>query len=132
MKVAWADLSNAGHGGTYGSSYGGEFGRIAIKWMDWQLKGMKQNARIFLKPDLTGFSRNWSISIRNFKNSDMNYDEPFEEVETVTDTVFDRAALNESFDFGADISSLTLETSKGRVFYNNNGQKKSVMPILKE
>ena len=132
VKVAWADLSNAGHGGTYGSSNGGEFGRIAIKWMDWQLKGLKQNARIFLKPDLTGFSRNWSIQNRNFKASDMKYDEPFEAVETVTDTVFDRAALNDSFDFGADISSLTVETSKGRSFYNSNGQKKTVMPILKE
>ena len=132
VKVAWADLSNAGHGGTYWDSYGGEFGRIAIKWMDWQLKGMKQNARIFLKPDLTGFSRNWSIQTRNFKASDMNYDEPFEDVETVVDTVFDRAAADETFDFGADISSLTLETNKGKTFYNSNGQKKALMPILKE
>ena len=132
VKVAWADLSNAGHGGTYYSSYGGEFGRIAIKWMDWQLKGFKQNARIFLKPDLTGFSRNWSIQTRNFKTSDMNYDEPFEELETTTQTVFDRAAAEETFDFGADISSLTLETNQGKVFYNSTGQRKTLMPILKE
>jgi len=132
VKVAWADLSNAGHGGTYYSSYGGEFGRIAIKWMDWQLKGFKQNARLFLKPDLTGFSRNWSIQTRNFKTSDMNYDEPFEEIGTTTHTVFDRAAAEETFDFGADISSLTLETNQGKVFYNSTGQRKTLMPILKE
>lgn len=132
VKVAWVDLSNAGHGGTYYNSYGGEFGRIAIKWMDWQLKGFKQNARVFLKPDLTGFSRNWSIQTRNFKTSDMNYDEPFEELETTTQTVFDRAAAEEIFDFGADISSLTLETNQGKVFYNSTGQRKTLMPILKE
>ena len=132
VKVAWADLSNAGHGGTYWDSHGGEFGRIAIKWMDWQLKGFKQNARIFLKPDLSGFSRNWSISTRNFKASDMNYDAPFNDVETVVDTVFDRAAAENIFDFGADISSLTLETNSGKVFYNSAGQRKTLMPILKD
>lgn len=132
VKVAWADLSNAGHGGTYGAAHGGEFGRIAIKWMDWHLKGMKQNARLFLKPDLTGFSRNWSINTRNFTTRDMKYDEPFEAVETVTDTVFNRAALEDSFDFGADVSSLTIETNSGRVFYNSEGQRKTLIPILKE
>ena len=132
VKVAWADLSNAGHGGTYGAAHGGEFGRIAIKWMDWHLKGMKQNARLFLKPDLTGFSRNWSINTRNFTTRDMKYDEPFEAVETITDTVFDRTALEDSFDFGADVSSLTIETNSGRVFYNSEGQRKTLIPILKE
>ncbi len=132
VKVAWADLSNAGHGGTYGAAHGGEFGRIAIKWMDWHLKGMKQNARLFLKPDLTGFSRNWSINTRNFTTRDMKYDEPFEAIETVTDTVFNRAALEDSFDFGADVSSLTIETNSGRVFYNSEGQRKTLIPILKE
>lgn len=132
VKVAWADLSNAGHGGTYGAAHGGEFGRIAIKWMDWHLKGMKQNARLFLKPDLTGFSRNWSINTRNFTTRDMKYDEPFEAVETVTDTVFNRTALEDSFDFGADVSSLTIETNSGRVFYNSEGQRKTLIPILKE
>ena len=132
VKVAWADLSNAGHGGTYGAAHGGEFGRIAIKWMDWHLKGMKQNARLFLKPDLTGFSRNWSINTRNFTTRDMKYDEPFEAIETVTDTVFNRAAIEDSFDFGADVSSLTIETNSGRVFYNSEGQRKTLIPILKE
>lgn len=49
--VVWADLSDAGHGGTYYNQYGGEFGKVAIKWMDWHMKGYKQNARFFLKPD---------------------------------------------------------------------------------
>ena len=109
--VVWADLSNAGHGGTYWAQYGGEFGRIALKWMDWQLKGYKQNARIFLKPDLKGFASQWSVKSRNFTAKDKNFDAPFEDVETVTDQVFDREAADSEFDFGADISSLTVLTN---------------------
>lgn len=130
--VAWADLSNAGHGGTYWDKYGGEFGRIALKWMDWHLKGYKQNARIFLKPDLTGFSNNWSVKTRNFSAADKDYDAPFKEVEGVTRQVFDRAAAEKSFDFGADVSSLGVLTSQGKVFYDKEGEKKSLFPILKE
>jgi arabinogalactan endo-1,4-beta-galactosidase len=130
--VAWADLSNAGHGGTYWDKYGGQFGKLALKWMDWQLKGYRQNARIFLKPDLKGFSSNWSVKTRNFSASDKNYDEPFVDVETVTDTIFDRAAADSLFDFGADVSSLTLETRQSKVYYSRKGQKRTLMPILKE
>ena len=131
-QVAWADLSDAGHGGTYWNQYGGEFGKLALKWMDWQLKGYKQNARIFLKPDLKGFSSKWSVKTRNFSAKEKNYDEPFTDVETVTETVFNRAEADDSFDFGADISSLTKETRGNKVFYNREGQKKSLVPILKE
>ena len=130
--VVWADLSNAGHGGTYWAQYGGEFGRIALKWMDWQLKGYKQNARIFLKPDLKGFASQWSVKSRNFTAKDKNFDAPFEDVETVTDKVFDREAVDSEFDFGADISSLTVLTNKGKTFYNKQGEKQSLMPMLKE
>ncbi len=129
--VAWADLSNAGHGGTYYDKYGGQFGKLALKWMDWQLKGYKQNARIFLKPDLKGFSSNWTVKTRNFPDADKNYDEPFLEVETATESVFSRAELDSLFDFGADVSSLTLETDQDKVFYNREGKQKSVIPILK-
>ena len=130
--VAWADLSNAGHGGTYWDKYGGEFGKIALKWMDWHLKGYQQNARIFLKPDLKGFSSNWSVQTRNFTAAQKDYDAPYADIETHTDSVFDRAALDTLFDFGADISSLTLETKQSKVFYNKEGKKKTLMPILKE
>ena len=132
QPVAWADLSNAGHGGTYWDQYGGEVGRIALKWMDWQLKGYKQNARIFLKPDLTGFSSNWSIQTRNFSEEDKDFDAPFQDVETVTETVFDRPTVDGDFDFGADVSSLTVLTKQGATFYNKEGQKQEFMPLLKE
>ena len=130
--VVWADLSNAGHGGTYWDPYGGQFAKLALKWMDWHLKGYKQNARIFLKPDLKGFSDNWSVKNRNFTAADKNFDEPYEEIETVTDTVFDRAAVDSLFDFGADISSQTVEAKQGKVYYNREGTKKALMTILKE
>lgn len=130
--VAWADLSNAGHGGTYYASHGGEFGRIAIKWMDWHMKGYKQNARIFLKPDLTGFAREWSIKTRNFTTKDKNYDEPFKEIETNVHPAFDRQAAGTDFDFGADISSLTVLTNQGKTFINKEGQKQALLPLLKD
>jgi len=130
--VAWADLSNAGHGGTYWAQYGGEFGRIAIKWMDWHLEGYKQNARIFLKPDLTGFAREWSVKNRNFTTKDKDFDAPFEDIETAVHPAFDREAADESFDFGVDISSLTVLTNQGKTFNNREGQKQALMPLLKE
>ena len=130
--VAWADLSNAGHGGTYWNQYGGEFGKIAVKWMDWQLKDYKQNARIFLKPDLKGFDSHWSIKTRNFTTADKNFDAPFEDMETETDTVFDRAKFDSTFCFGADVSSITLMTRQNKTFYDRSGVKRSPMLILKE
>lgn len=131
-QVAWADLSDAGHGGTYWDQYGGQFGKLALKWMDWHLKGYKQNARIFLKPDLKGFSSNWTVKTRNFSEEEKNYDGPFTDIETVTNNVFNRDEAEGIFDFGADVSSLTLETQQKKVFYNREGQKKEFMSILKE
>ena len=131
-QVAWADLSDAGHGGTYWDQYGGQFGKLALKWMDWHLKGYSQNARIFLKPDLKGFSNKWTVKTRNFSEAEMNYDEPFIDVETVVDSVFSRAEFDSIFDFGADVSSLTLETNQSKAFYNRDGQKKELINILKE
>lgn len=130
--VAWADLSDAGHNPGYWEQYGGRFGTIAIKWMDWQLKGYKQNARIFLKPDLTGFDSHWTVKTRNFTAADKDYDAPFKDMETETDTVFDRAALDSTFVFGADVSSTTQITRQSKKFYNRAGQQKSLMAALKE
>ena len=130
--VVWADLSTAGHGGTYWNQYGGEFGRIALKWMDWHLKGYKQNARIFLKPDLAGFSSNWSVKSRNFSAQDKDYDAPFKDVETVTQEAFDRAAADDKFDFGADVSSVSVLTNQGQKYYDKEGQQASFFPLLKD
>jgi len=36
-----------GHGGTYGQPHGGEFSPVAIAWLNWQLKGDKEAAKMF-------------------------------------------------------------------------------------
>ena len=35
------------HGGTYHDSNGGAFGKVALAWLDWQLKGSKEAAKTF-------------------------------------------------------------------------------------
>ena len=128
VPVVWADLPTAGHGGTYYNQGGGDFGRMAVKWMDWHLKGYDQNAGIFVKSGQTLFP-NWKIQHKNFGTKD--YEAPFRPLISVGDTVFDRAAAEKTFAFGADVSLLTKQES-GRTFYNRKGAKKSVLAILKE
>jgi len=43
-----------GHGGTYRQPHGGEYSIVATAWLDWQLKGDKEAARLFTgkKPGL--------------------------------------------------------------------------------
>jgi hypothetical protein len=36
-----------GHGGTYRQPHGGEFSIVALAWLQWQLKGDKQAAKMF-------------------------------------------------------------------------------------
>ena len=129
VEVTWADLPTAGHGGTYWNQYGGEFGKVAVKWMDWRLKGYTQNARLFLKPSLNAFPQ-WKLSSKNYSKDDC--DKPFMPLTTVADTAFARAEAEETFAFGADVSQLTKLVQQGAVFYNHKGQKKALMPILKE
>ena len=40
-----------GHGGTYGQPHGGEFSVVALAWLNWQLKGDKQAAKMFKGKD---------------------------------------------------------------------------------
>ena len=37
-----------GHGGTYRQPHGGEFRIPAVAWLDWQLKGDRQAAKMFI------------------------------------------------------------------------------------
>ncbi|MBO4429766.1 MAG: glycosyl hydrolase 53 family protein [Bacteroidaceae bacterium] len=130
VPVVWADLSTAGHGGTYWDPQGGEFGRVALKWMDWHLKGYSQNANIFLKPSETKVFPKWKIQNKNFGKVD--YDNIYATPLTVGDPAFDRQAAEETFAFGADVSFLTQQTNKGLTFLNRQGMKKDVISILKE
>ena len=36
-----------GHGGTYREPHGGEFSVVALAWLNWQLRGDKQAAKMF-------------------------------------------------------------------------------------
>ena len=36
-----------GHGGTYRQPHGGEFTIPALAWLDWQMKGDKEAAKMF-------------------------------------------------------------------------------------
>ena len=40
-----------GHGGTYRQPHGGEFSVVALAWLQWQLKGDQQAARMFVGKD---------------------------------------------------------------------------------
>lgn len=66
VPVALANHPASGHGGTYHETYGGDYGRLVVDWLDWQLKGKKANADIFLKGDLRNYD-GWEVKAKNFK-----------------------------------------------------------------
>ena len=51
-----------GHGGTYGKPHCGEFAVVALAWLDWQLKGDAQAAKMFVGEDCALAKRpGWTI-----------------------------------------------------------------------
>ena len=51
-----------GHGGTYRQPHGGEFTVVALNWLNWQLKGDKQAAKMFKGKDCELSKREgWTI-----------------------------------------------------------------------
>jgi hypothetical protein len=57
---------DVGHGGTYGQPHGGEFARVATAWYLWQLKGDKEQSKMFLGNDCGLCSDpNWRIESKN-------------------------------------------------------------------
>ncbi len=68
VPVAWGDMPVAGHGGTYNQPGGGDFGRMLLAWMDWQLKGKKAGKSIFEQSDLRAFP-GWSMKQKGFSNA---------------------------------------------------------------
>ena len=51
-----------GHGGTYGQPHGGEFTIAALAWLDWQMKGDLEAAKMFKGPDCGLLKREgWKI-----------------------------------------------------------------------
>lgn len=66
VPVAICNLP-VGHGATYDQQHGGAFAVIALKWLDWQMKGKTQESQFFLNesyqkekyPDWTVAYKNW-------------------------------------------------------------------------
>lgn len=66
VPVAFANLTDGGHMGTFAEPNGGSFARIAIQWLDWHLKGRISNSVIFLNNQLQDYP-GWTIKTKNFK-----------------------------------------------------------------
>ena len=50
-----------GHGGTYGQPHGGEFVVPALNWLNWQLKGDKESAKMFQGEAGLGQREKWTV-----------------------------------------------------------------------
>jgi hypothetical protein len=48
IPVFRAYQKGIGHGGTYHDANGGTFGKVTLAWLNWQLKGSKDAAKMFL------------------------------------------------------------------------------------
>lgn len=57
---------DVGHGGTYARPHGGEFTRVALAWLNWQLKGDEAARRQFADP-ASELRRDpkWTIQLKN-------------------------------------------------------------------
>lgn len=69
VPVAWANHPASGHGGTYKEQYGGDYARLVLDWLDWQLKGKQTPAETFLggeaRPKVKGYT-GWTIQAKHF------------------------------------------------------------------
>ena len=65
VPVAWANHPASGHGGTYKEKYGGDYARLVIDWLDWQLKGKTAPAETFLGGEAKGY-QGWTIQAKHF------------------------------------------------------------------
>ncbi len=64
---------NVGHGGTYHLPRGGEFTRVALAWLDWQLKGNADASKTFLSED-SELRRDpiWTVELKNFRRDEVS------------------------------------------------------------
>ena len=66
VPAVLADNTQSGHGGTYEQPNGGANARMVRAWLDWQLKGQKDNEKLFIGGDLTDYD-GFTIQHKNFK-----------------------------------------------------------------
>jgi len=65
VPIVFANHKTAGHSGTFEQPFGGSFSKLAIKWLDWQLKDKQTNATLFLQGNTADFI-NWDIKAKQF------------------------------------------------------------------
>jgi hypothetical protein len=66
IPVVKASL-NVGHMATYGDANGGKFGKAAVAFFDWLLKGNQTAAKLFLDPASSSLTKEgWKIQSRGF------------------------------------------------------------------
>jgi hypothetical protein len=64
VPVFMANL-DVGHGGTYSRPHGGEFAKVALAWLDWQLKGDKEASKMFTGDYTLAKSTTWKVDKKN-------------------------------------------------------------------
>lgn len=66
VPIVMANL-DVGHGGTFAQPHGGKFTRVALGWLNWQLKGQTNQSRMFLGEDSVLMKDpDWRIETKNF------------------------------------------------------------------
>ncbi|WBB75842.1 cellulose binding domain-containing protein [Micromonospora sp. WMMD1128] len=61
---------NVGHGGTYDQPNGGEFGRVAVLYLKWRLKGDTTAGRTFVGSDCGLCHTQWTVQQKNLTLDD--------------------------------------------------------------
>ncbi|MEV0026582.1 hypothetical protein AB0H45_31045 [Streptomyces atroolivaceus] len=62
---AFSGNLDVGHYGTYAEPNGGEFGRVGVNWLKWQLKGDTTARTEFVGPDCGMCSTDWDVLQKN-------------------------------------------------------------------
>ncbi|WP_211224513.1 carboxylesterase family protein [Marinimicrobium agarilyticum] len=65
VPVVLANHQTAGHSGTFEQANGGSFAALALKWLDWQLKGQSDQAKVFMQEEPEAFPE-WKLRSKNF------------------------------------------------------------------
>lgn len=65
VPVVFANHKTAGHSGTFEQPFGGSFSKLAIKWLEWQLKDKQSNTGLFLQGQTADFV-SWDIKAKQF------------------------------------------------------------------
>lgn len=70
LPAVTANLADIGHGGTYMQPHGGSFAVVATAWLNWQLKGDKEAAKMFVGEEC-GLEKmeGWSIQKKNIEEN---------------------------------------------------------------